>query len=207
MKTSRVLRFTAGGVFLLAGLLRTLQSIRLSSAGTELSTILLYFLAACCLLGPGRRNIRNLMGTVFLVMFFFTAPAARDLGSALLAMCLLIISAILFSGTLSRVLAYPLTNFIDALYFGNNNRDIPPLTLRLARWYRRSLRLEEALAECERQLDYHPHSLELWCEIVHITRESGDAAEMERQFRRARRRVREGDRGHLDFEFGRYLSA
>ena len=112
----------------------------------------------------------------------------------------------MFSGKLVEIAARPLLNLIDAVYFGTDRiSDPPPLTLKLARAYRRDLRFDEAIGECERQLEYHPRSLDLWCEIIHNYRESGSMEQLEQTFRKARRRLRLQDRRQLDFEFQRYL--
>jgi hypothetical protein len=209
MKVLRSPRFITGGLFLLAGVI--LLMLYLVSGGLMggMGTGAVCLIAGSCLAGRPKLSVfRNVAGGILLVLFFVLAPTAGSggVGLALLVMCLLIISAILFSGSLSHVAARPFTGFIDSIYFGNNSRDVPPLTLRLARAYRRDLRFEEALEECERQLEYHPRSADLWFEMIHTARESGDEKSMQACIRKARRRLHPEDCQQLDFEFQRYLS-
>jgi|GEM_PF-4774081 len=159
-------------------------------------------------------TVRNLIGVVLLVWFArlikpfasFGIPGVESFGQALLALAVLVAAAIAFSGSLVEVAARPLVNLIDSVYFGTDRTaERPPLTLKLARAYRRDLRFEEAIDECERQLEYHPRSLDLWCEIIHNFRESGDMVPLQHCFRKARRRLSFEDRRQLDFEFQRYL--
>jgi hypothetical protein len=205
MKALRSIRYLTGGLLLLTGVIKSLEYLTPGRHGGNLSTILLLIIAGCCVLAPGHRNLRHLIGAGLLVLFFVVATSGGGLGPALLSMAFLIGSACMFSETLSTVAARPLTAIIDNIYFGNNPHDIPPLTLRLARAYRRDLRFEEAIQECERQLEYHPHSLDLWCEIIHNFREAGDMKHVQHYFRRARRRLSTQDRRQLDFEFQRYF--
>jgi hypothetical protein len=207
MKRLHVFRYVMGGALLVTGFLLCLSYFAAGGRGTSLSTILLCIAAGGFLVSFGRRAVRNILGLVLLTMFFTAAPGAKDLGSGLMAMSLLILSAIFFSETLSQLAAKPLTAIIDNVYFGSNRYDPPPLTLRLARFYRRDLRFDEALDECERLLEYHPRSLELWCELLHSIRERGTAGELPRYLRRARRRLNFEDRHQLEFEFQRYLPA
>jgi len=206
MKALRSIRYITGGLLLLTGVLSSLLFLVPGRHGQDLSTVLLWLIAGCCVLSPGQRLAGNLIGTGLLVMFFTTATSGiGGIGPALLSMAILILSACMFSGTLTDLAARPLTGIIDQIYFGNNPHDVPPLTLRLARAYRRDLRFDEAIQECERQLEYHPHSLDLWCEIIHNFRESGDMEHLQQYFRRARRRLGPDDRRQLAFEFQRYL--
>lgn len=206
MKDLRVIRLVAGWLFLLPGLVFCFLFFGSGSGGeVSLSTTLFFLIAGLCLLCPGVRGVRNVMGAVFLGMFFLLAPGAGNLGTAVMVMALLILAAIMFSGTLSQWVARPFTGFVDFLYFGNNPVEPPPVNLRLARAYRRDLRFEEAVGECERILQYHPRSLAVWCELLHAVREKGSAEELARCFHKARSRLKGHDRGQLDFEFQRHL--
>jgi hypothetical protein len=206
MKAWRAIRYLTGGLLLLTGAVMGFDFMS-DRHSRDLSTVLLWLIAGCCVLAPGRRTPRNLIGAGLMVMFFLLAPSAHSIGAALLAMAILILSACMFSETLANLAARPLTSVIDHIYFGNNAFDAPPVTLRLARSYRRDLRFDEAIRECERQLQYHPRSLEVWCELLHNFRESGEISELHRTFRKARRRLGRADRAQLDFEFQRYLCA
>lgn len=158
-------------------------------------------------------TLRNAFGALLLVLFFKSAATTQSgtgsiamtggMGTALVAMSFLILSACCFSRTLSEVLSRPFTRLIDGVYFGNNDREPPPLNLRLPEAYRRDYRYEEAITEYERQLQYHPRSAVLWSELIRTAREAGNP-DMARAFlRRALRRVERGERLPLEREFGR----
>ncbi|HEX2747813.1 MAG TPA: hypothetical protein VHM91_07435 [Verrucomicrobiales bacterium] len=202
MKRVLSVRSLTGGVLLLTGMVLCAMS---GGNGSGFSNAMLCLIAGACLVSPGRRMIRNLVGAALLTMFWMMAGSAGGAGGLLMAMSVLILSAILFSETLSHLFAKPFTAVIDGIYFGNNSREAPPLTLRLARWYRQNLRFEEAQQECERQLEYHPHSLELWCELIHGARESGDGKKMDVYLKKARHRLDAEGCRQLDFEFQRYF--
>src|SRR5688572_12281007 len=142
-----------------------------SAAGNELITSM-KFLMAVKSTGFRWLTVRNLIGVALLVWFAqlmkpflsFGVPGLGSFGEALLALAVLVAAAIAFSGSLIEVAARPLVNLIDSVYFGTDRvAERPPVTLRLARAYRHDLRFEEAIEECERQLEYHPRSLDLWC--------------------------------------------
>ncbi len=159
-------------------------------------------------------TIRHGLGVFFLVAFFrqgsrffaeshssaggFNVSAA---GSAIGIMACLVMAAILFSGKLSEVAARPFTRFIDTIYFGSFDDGSPPVTLRLARAYRREFRYRDAMEECERQLEYHPHSPDLWREVIRNAQLLGDPRELARSLRKARRQLRPEDRELLGREF------
>ena len=145
-------------------------------------------------------TIRNGVGTLFLYWFFKTGTAGGGIGNALIAMASLIVAACFFSKTLCGVAACPLTSLIDAIYFGNNRCELPPVSLKLARVYRQEFRHADAISECERQLEYHPHSLELWTELIHSAQDSGDAEAAGKFRRKALRRLKVEDRKRLERE-------
>ena len=204
MKRVLSVRSLIGGLLLLAGAILCAVS---GGNGAGFTNAMLCLIAGACLVSPGQRVVRNLVGMALLIMFFMMAGSAAGAAGLLLAMSVLILSAILFSETLAHLFAKPFTAVIDGIYFGNNSREAPPLTLRLARWYRRNLRFEEAQQECERQLEYHPRSLELWCELIHGARESGNGTKMDAFLKKARHRLDAEGCRQLDFEFQRYLGA
>jgi hypothetical protein len=160
---------------------------------------------------PGMKEwltIRNALGAVLLWSFFRVAGSAMSLGMdgagrALWAMALLIVAACLFSSTLRELLSRPFIHFIDSVYFGNNDREPPPLSLKLAAVYRGERRFDEAMAEYERQLEYHPHSPELWSEMIRTAQEAGDRDMVQTLQRRAFRKLKAADRGFLETEFSR----
>lgn len=89
-----------------------------------------------------------------------------DWSSVFLAVPLVITGALLWCGKLSETFSRPFTGFIDSVFLGRGNGDIPPVTLRLARSLRADFRYDEAIGECRRQLEYHPRTFELWEEMV-----------------------------------------
>jgi hypothetical protein len=157
-------------------------------------------------------TVRNAVGAVLLGLFFKVAGGSfgggidalgGNLGRALGAMILLILSGCFFSSTLCDILSRPFTRFIDTIYFGNDDRELPPVNLKLTGIYRAELRFEEALAECERQLEYHPRSPELWREMICTAGEAGDRDLVQQLQRRAFRKLKGRDRMLLEREFSR----
>jgi len=155
-------------------------------------------------------NSRNALGAFFLVCFFRAAGSAMNeagmglsaymmaIGPAIFSVSFLILAAICFSRTLSDLLCRPFTRFIDTVYFGHDDRDPPPLNLKLAGAYRAERRYEEAIAEYERQLEYHPRSAQLWLELVRTAQEAGEQEKAQQFLRTALRRVRRADRLELE---------
>lgn len=217
MKMPRSFRFVAGVLLALVGMILTFRYLVSGGERNGIGIGLLCLLTGGVLVGRSAGTVFRLSaGAACLLMFFVVAPSAivpvmgtgtEGAGPALLSLALLVLSAVLFSGKLSQFAARPFTGFIDSVYFGNNSREAPPITLRLARAYRRDLRFDEALDECERQLEYHPRSADLWFEIIHIAREQGHTEKMQEYLRKARRRLRPEERPQLEFEFQRYLTA
>ena len=152
-------------------------------------------------------TIRNGLGVAMLAMFFRTATSGLagygGFGMAIVSMVYLIIAGILFSATLSEWFSRPFTKFIDFIYFGNNQAEPPPVTLKLVRFYRHEQRHADAINECERQIEYHPHSPELWAELVRSAQESGDAELLMKSQRQARRRLKGEDRERFEQEVAR----
>jgi tetratricopeptide (TPR) repeat protein len=146
-------------------------------------------------------TLRNALGVVFLYLFWNIVRAGGGIGGMLIGMSFLILAAICFSGNLRELCSLPFTRFIDTVYFGNNDREPPPLNLRLPHAYRTDARYEEAIAEYERQLEYHPRSPVLWSELIRTAREAGEIGQARRYFSRALRRVRRGERMELEREF------
>lgn len=155
-------------------------------------------------------NIRSIAGVALLFLFVklirpvlsFDIPGMESFGQALLAMAVLVLAAITFSGHLSEWASRPLVKMIDSIYFGSDDPDArPPVTLKLVRVYRAERRYGDAVAECERQLEFHPRSPELWIEMIRSAKESGEAKLAQRYLRRARRRLRPDDRPRLMREF------
>ena len=142
MKALRSIRFLVGGLLLLTGLVACVQFLSGNGKGLSLSTVLLWIIAGCCVLAPGQRRLRHLIGLGLLIMFYSIATSGVNLGTGLLAMSFLVLAATMFSESLAGVAAKPITGIIDSIYFGNNPYDVPPVTLRLARAYRRDLRFE-----------------------------------------------------------------
>jgi hypothetical protein len=150
-------------------------------------------------------HIRNVCGALLLAGFFITgssvAKGGGGLGGALLAMAMLVAAACFFSRSLAGLCAWPLTHFIDGIYFGSNPRDLPPVNLRLPQGFRQQRRFRDAMEECERQLEYHPRSLDLWVERIRAATELGAGDEARALCRKARKRLRHGDREELSREF------
>jgi hypothetical protein len=127
-------------------------------------------------------TLRNGFGAACLVIFFYHAAAVlteKELYGAgpmfiVIAMLSVVLAGCCFSRSLYRMLSKPFTGFIDSIYFGNDDRDPPPVTLKLAGEYRLERRFDDAIAECQRQLEYHPQSVELWSEMISVAQEAGD---------------------------------
>ena len=154
-----------------------------------------------------------LLGVALLALFVRLATHIRPMAAlygppdlaafsdGLFAVAALVLASIAFAPGFVEVASRPFVNFIDSIYFGTSRKsELPPLSLRLARAYRQDLRHADAISECERQLEYHPHSLELWTELIRSAQESGDADLVEKFHRRARRRLKREDSARLERE-------
>ena len=157
-------------------------------------------------------TIRHLAGAVLLGLFFYIAGTGLQVGFehtgtnlwvAIRAFACLIASACCFSRVLCDILSRPFHAMIDAVYFGSDDRDPPPVNLKLAGIYRLERRFDEAIAEYERQLEYHPRSPELWGEMIRTAREAGNRDLAESLQHRARRKLKRDDRLLLEREFPR----
>ena len=187
MKASAICRLIAGLACIAWGI------VRMVTVPSGSGALLLIIAGAVTLPrseAPVSRSIRWILGCLGLFLFFTMASSGGGMGSLLISMAILILAAMAFSPELSRWAASPLTRLIDGIYFGNGDRDLPPVTLKLARHYCQERRFADAMAECERQLEYHPRNPELWQELLAIARLSGDAERLGKLLNRARRRVR-----------------
>jgi len=123
------------------------------------------------------------------------------LGGLLFGFAALAGGVMLLSGSLTAWAARPFTRLVDLVYSGNNDREPPPLHLRLPQAYRTDARYAEAIAEYERQLEYHPRSAVLWTEMIRTACEAGDLNQARRFLHKALRRVDRGARRQLAREF------
>lgn len=150
-------------------------------------------------------SIRNVSGAVLvacgvLLILQREEDTGERAGFLLVGFAMLIAGFIMLSGSFTAFASRPLTGLIDRIYFGDNDREPPPVSLKLVRFYRQELRHTDAINECERQLEYHPHSLELWTEMIRSTRESGDREAARELYQKARRRLKTEDRALLKRE-------
>ena len=150
-------------------------------------------------------TIRHAVGAIFLALFFHVAFKGLQTGIglecivsnlwvAIRAFACLIVAGCCFNRALSELVSRPFHALVDAVYFGHDDREPPPVSLRLARAYRLERRFDEAIAECERQLEYHPRSPELWAEMIGAARDSKDQDLVADLERRASRKVKGGVR-------------
>jgi tetratricopeptide (TPR) repeat protein len=147
-----------------------------------------------------RTVLRNVLGAALFVSGMLVTRGS-GVGGMLLGFAAAISGAILLSPTLTPLLSRPFTGFIDLIYFGSNQTGPPEITLRLAQAYRKAGRHEDAIAECERQLEWHPRSLELWRELVRNAREITGSSLAVESFRRAAKRLQAKDLATLQTEF------
>lgn len=101
-------------------------------------------------------------------------------------------------------LTYPLTWLVDAFFgTGVGGGDKPPLDLRLARHYIKEGRMEEALDEYLRVMEFHPHVSETYEQAMILTAEvENDREAVEKLFEQGRRRVKTPeDQGNLQTAF------
>ncbi|MEM7012189.1 MAG: hypothetical protein AAF585_11955 [Verrucomicrobiota bacterium] len=97
-------------------------------------------------------------------------------------------------------LTYPLTWLVDAFFgTGVGGGDKPPLDLRLARHYIKQGRLEDALDEYLRVMEYHPHVAETYEQAIILTAElDNDREAVEKLFEKGKRHLKEPeDQGNL----------
>lgn len=144
-------------------------------------------------------TIRNGFGVVTLCLFFWAAGGIKDKGEvdtemAVLSLVLLVATVGIFSPWLSEYFAGPFTRFIDSVYYGNNDRERPPLNLKRADFYRTHGEFNKAIAEYKRQLKHHPRSPDLWGGLINTALEAGNTNLAKEYRRRAFRRLDRGDR-------------
>ena len=123
---------------------------------------------------------RNALGVIFLIQCVRLLPAPGPepvrldrIAAGLLAAACLVSAAICFSDSLVDWACRPLHWFIDKVYIGNEKLETPPVTLRLAESYLQERRWQDAIAECERQLEYHPQHEQLWQTLILAAEQSG----------------------------------
>lgn len=114
----------------------------------------------------------------------------ENLGAAIGAAACVAVAGLLIAPLVRPLLTWPATRLVDLLYLGDSTPARPPQNLRLAHAYLAAERWEEAEAECERQLEWHKDSPELWACLAHAGEGKGNAAEAERVIKRARARLR-----------------
>ncbi|MFT5468477.1 MAG: tetratricopeptide (TPR) repeat protein [Verrucomicrobiales bacterium] len=99
---------------------------------------------------------------------------------------------IVATGLLLKELLWPFTWMVDAFFgTGAGEGGKPPLDLRLAQFYVKEGRFEEALEEYLRVMKFHPYVAETWEQAILMTAKvSPDRAKVDRLFRRALRKLR-----------------
>lgn len=109
-------------------------------------------------------------------------------GGFLLSIPLVGLAAILALPELLRPVAW----LVDALFgTGTHRGERPALDLRLARFYEREERWEEAIGEYERLLGFHPEVTELHRELMRLqAREKYPVRSIRRTYRRGLKRAR-----------------
>ncbi|MDB6134547.1 MAG: hypothetical protein JWM59_2790 [Verrucomicrobiales bacterium] len=124
--------------------------------------------------------LRLILGTVFLLGTLMLAKAATGgggLGPAILAATCLVAMGICYGSMLVKPASKPFVGFVDRVYFGESSPDEkPPTNLRLIRAYRSERCFEKCVEECERQLEDHPLTPDLWAELLLAHRASGNRA-------------------------------
>ncbi len=113
-------------------------------------------------------------GLLIIASCYYGSQALVDGGNAaaaFISVILLTIAGILLGCTFRRTFSLPFTGIIDRIYFGNDPSDNkPPLNLRLPCAYRAERCYQKAIDECERQLEWHSLSPELWAELLLASR-------------------------------------
>ena len=119
--------------------------------------------------------IRLFLAGMLLVASFISAARAVSnewqLGPTFTSVICLVSACILLGTTLIRQASRPITGMIDRIYFGSDRDDEPPpLNLRLPRAYRAEGCYQKSIDECERQLEWHALTPELWAELLLASR-------------------------------------
>ena len=119
--------------------------------------------------------IRLCLAALFLAASFVSAGRAvsdkLQLGPAFASVICLVAACIVLGTTLIRQASRPITGMIDRIYFGSDPDDeCPPLNLRLPRAYRAEECYQKSIEDCERQLEWHSLSPELWAELLLASR-------------------------------------
>ena len=119
--------------------------------------------------------IRLLLAGILLSATYLMAGRAvsdrLQFGPAFGSVICLVSACILLGSTLVRQASRPITGIIDRVYFGSyRNDEPPPLNLRLPRAYRAEGCYEKSFGDCERQLEWHSLSPELWAELLLASR-------------------------------------
>jgi hypothetical protein len=125
------------------------------------------------------------------LIFWQIDPKDGAIGAACIALpafASLLLGAIMLAPSLAGCLAYPFFKFIDSIYLGTHDIEIPLLTYDVAERLLRERRWEDAASEYERQAYWHPKESRAWNETIRCYILAGDAMEAERVYRQARLR-------------------
>ena len=125
----------------------------------------------------------RIVGSGLLLTFSFSfagqaTASGNQMGGAFGSVICLVFACILLGTAFVKQGSRPLTGIIDLIYFGGNPVDEPPpINLALPRAYRAERCYQKCIEECERQLQWHSLTPELWAELMLAHRQGGDTIE------------------------------
>ena len=130
------------------------------------------------------------------------APASlHAIGPLLQGLTALLVSVVIVARDLAPWLAAPLSALIDSIYLGSERNLRPPLDYRLAEFYVRHGRTDDALEEYARLIGHHPRDLRSYRDAIGYALAQGRSDLARRWFRKARWRLGDpqglGELSHL----------
>lgn len=126
-----------------------------------------------------------------LMMIALKIPGFGAAGYLIFSMASLVSAVVLIAPETAFKVAEWCAKPLTDLFYPSEQYKKPPLSYLLARKYRDSLRLEDALVEYKNIIHFYPEEIDAYRELLDVARRAGDEKTFEKYTRQLRRRFGE----------------
>lgn len=121
-----------------------------------------------------------LLASIWLMKAAFKMAGMGAAGPVILSMVSFVTVVLLIAPETAWWLAEQIAKPFANLFYPSDSFKKPPVSYALARRYRQELRFEEALAQYENIIEFHPRERDAYLELLAVARELGDDKRVEK---------------------------